>query len=118
MKIKNKTRFKSLDKIANHPHVKEIWDEGPIFGSDLWLTLHHPYACPHNQSGVMHEYTCKDLISCFENYLKNPCIYNNDQTGVVALTRKAFIGGKLFWIFKDDDGLEVLHRYRGSGVRA
>lgn len=59
--IKNKTKYKSLDKIALDPRVVSIWDEGD---DGLWIELAKGY----NSDGAscVHEWNVKDLIQAFK----------------------------------------------------
>lgn len=60
MNPKNKTRYKTLNRIASNPKVEEIWDEGD---DGLWISLNEGW----NWEGCscVHEYTVKKLISSF-----------------------------------------------------
>jgi len=57
---KNKTKYKTLNRIASNPKVEEIWDEGD---DGLWISLSEGW----NREGCssVHEYTVKKLISSF-----------------------------------------------------
>lgn len=57
MHPKNKTKYKTLDKLAANPRIVEIWDEGT---DGLWVTLANGY----NFEGCsgLHGYTCKQLF--------------------------------------------------------
>lgn len=63
---KNKTRFKSLNKIAQDPRVEEIWDEG---SDGIWIALQKGFAW----EGVhcVHEWSVKDLLVSFRSV--EPC---------------------------------------------
>ena len=75
MSEKNKTTYKSLNKIARHPDVNEIWDEGD---DGIWLDLKYPYVSPCYQVGTIHEWSCKDIKESFKQYLKRPWKYTNN----------------------------------------
>ena len=85
MEIKNKTYFKSLDKIAKHPAVNEIWDEGD---DGLWIGLKYPHASPSSQVGTIHEHSCKALQAGFAEFLKCPMRYTDDGRGVIPANLK------------------------------
>lgn len=58
--MKNRTKYKSLDRLAADHRVKEIWsEEGTADG--LWLGLAQGY----NLDGCcqVHEYNVKDLVA-------------------------------------------------------
>lgn len=55
----NKTRFKTLDKLAKDPRVIEIWDEG---SDGLWAQLADGFKF-EGEVTCVHEWSCKDLIS-------------------------------------------------------
>jgi hypothetical protein len=57
MHPRNKTRYKTLDKVASDPRVVEVWDEGE---DGLWVELAEGFN--HEGTSGLHEYTCKDLI--------------------------------------------------------
>ena len=80
MSVKNKTNYKSLNKIARHPDVEEIWDEGY---DGIWLSLKYPYASPCKQSGLIHEHSLRHLVEGFRQYLKTPMRYTKDGRGCV-----------------------------------
>ena len=80
MNIKNKTPYKSLNKISRHPDVEEIWHEGD---DGIWLSLKYPYASPCYQVGTIHEWSCKDIKESFKQYLKTPMRYTKDGRGCV-----------------------------------
>lgn len=60
MHPKNRTRFRSLNRLAADPRVTEIWDEGC---DGLWVSL----ADGFNWEGCscVHEYSCRDLFAAF-----------------------------------------------------
>ena len=67
--LKNKTRYKSLDKICEDSRVIEIWDEHE---DGIWLQL----ADGWNWWGCSccHEWTCASLIAAFGAVTKgDPC---------------------------------------------
>jgi hypothetical protein len=53
----NKTGKKTLDRLANDPRIKEVWDEGR---DGYWASLSEGY----NAEGcsAIHEYTVKALL--------------------------------------------------------
>jgi len=55
---RNRTRYKSLDRLAADPRVIEVWDEGP---DGLWVTL----APGWNWDGAssLHEWRVRDLLA-------------------------------------------------------
>jgi hypothetical protein len=55
----NKTRYKSLDKLAQDPRIVEIWSEQDS-GDGLWAQLAPGYNW--EGSSCLHEYNCRDLI--------------------------------------------------------
>lgn len=58
----NKTRYKSLDRIAADPRVREIWSEEGM-GDGLWIDL----ADGWNWAGCscVHEWSVTELIRSF-----------------------------------------------------
>jgi hypothetical protein len=65
----NKTRYKSLDRIAADPRVREIWSEEGM-GDGLWISL----ADGWNKDGasVVHEWSAKDLREAFRHIAEGP----------------------------------------------
>lgn len=59
MHPRNRTKYKTLDKVAKDPRVKEVWSE-EFSGDGLWANLEPGY----NAEGCsgLHEYSCKGLI--------------------------------------------------------
>lgn len=57
MHPKNKTRFKTLDKLAADHRIEEVWDEGD---DGLWANLIPGYNV-EGCSGI-HAETCKGLL--------------------------------------------------------
>ena len=62
---KNKSRFKSLDKIAASPLVVQIYDEGE---DGIWvdLTIQNPFS----GTTAIHEWTVANVISEFKSIQK------------------------------------------------
>lgn len=54
---RNRTKYKSLDRLARDPRVVEIWDEGP---NGLWVSLAPGYNW--DDTGSLHEWTVRDLL--------------------------------------------------------
>lgn len=63
MHIKNKTKFKSLDRLASDPRIIEIWDETEQ-GHGLWLQLAPGWNC--NGGSMVHRWSVKDLVEYFK----------------------------------------------------
>jgi hypothetical protein len=55
--LKNKTRYKTLNKLAEDPRIEEIWDEGR---DGLWASLAPGYNWDGSSS--IHESTAGELI--------------------------------------------------------
>lgn len=62
MNPKNKTRYKSLDRIASDPRVIEIWDESED-GHGLWLKLADGWNC--EGGSLIHRWTVREMIEHF-----------------------------------------------------
>ncbi len=62
MHPKNKTRYKTLDKLAADPRVKEVWSE-EYAGDGIWASLVPGY----NLDGCscVHEWSAGDLVRSF-----------------------------------------------------
>lgn len=62
---KNKTSYRSLDRLAADPRILEIWDEGP---DGLWADLARGF----NNEGCssLHEFTCAELIAAVQRIEK------------------------------------------------
>jgi len=57
--VKNKTKFKSLDRYESDPRVREIWAEEENDGPDIWVSLAHGwnwYGCCS-----VHERSCRAI---------------------------------------------------------
>jgi hypothetical protein len=65
----NKTRYKSLNKIAADPRVKEIWSEQGT-GDGIWILLADGWQL--DDCCVVHEWTVKDLIRSFRRITNEP----------------------------------------------
>jgi hypothetical protein len=61
MHPKNKTTYKTLNKIAADPRVLEIWEEDG--GDGIWISLVEGYNC--EGASCVHEWTVKALINNF-----------------------------------------------------
>jgi hypothetical protein len=63
---KNRTRFKSLDKIADDDRVEEIWEEG---SDGIWVALKNGF----QWEGVhcVHEWSVRVVIAAFRSV--EPC---------------------------------------------
>jgi hypothetical protein len=61
----NRTRYKSLDRMAKDPRIREIWEEGK---DGLWVSLSPGYSA-EGTSGL-HEYTVRDLLKARERIEK------------------------------------------------
>jgi hypothetical protein len=66
----NKTRFRSLDRMARDPRVVEIWDEG---ADGIWAEL----APGHNFDGssCLHEWTVRDLLRAWRTRISTGNTY-------------------------------------------
>lgn len=62
MSYKNLTKFKSLDKIAYHKAVREIWDKGK---DGLWIYLNAGWVDFGGDTEI-HAWTVADLITMFK----------------------------------------------------
>jgi type IV secretory pathway ATPase VirB11/archaellum biosynthesis ATPase len=64
---KNKTRYKTLDKLAKDPRVEEIWDEG---ANGIWVALVEGW----NWDGCscVHEWSVRDVLSSFKGITEGP----------------------------------------------
>lgn len=61
---RNKTRFKSLNRLAAHEAVEEIWDEGD---DGLWLSLNKGwYLGGGAYTTCIHEHNVKNMIEQFK----------------------------------------------------
>lgn len=62
MNPKNRTKYRSLDRVAADPRVREIWsEEGSEDG--LWISLAPGYNW--EGAGCVHEWSVKDLLASF-----------------------------------------------------
>jgi hypothetical protein len=64
MSAKNRTCYKSLDRLARDPRVVEIWSE-ESFGDGLWISLANGWNC--DGASVVHEQTVRDLREAFKH---------------------------------------------------
>lgn len=62
MHPRNNTKYKSLNKIASHPSVEEIWDEDT---DGLWIQLNEGWIV-YGGDKCVHEWSLKDLINAFK----------------------------------------------------
>jgi hypothetical protein len=67
--IKNRTKYRSLDRLANDPRCEKIWSEEDK-GDGIWLML----ADGLNLDGccVVHEYSARDLQASFKRVKVGP----------------------------------------------
>lgn len=81
---KNRTRFRSLDRIAADPRVQEIWDEGE---DGIWISL----ASGYNWEGcsTVHEWTVKDLIESFRLVEPNEPDESAKETAMSSKKKRA-----------------------------
>lgn len=63
---RNKTRYKSLDKIASDPRVEEIWEEG---SDGIWIALMPGFQW--EEVHCVHEWSVKDALASFRSV--EPC---------------------------------------------
>ena len=66
MHPKNRTRYKTLDRLAKDERVVEIWDEGD---DGLWILLREDVFTLEG-GHVLHERTVKDLVKSFRYDLR------------------------------------------------
>ena len=66
----NKTRFRSLDRMAQDPRVVEIWDED---ADGIWAQLAPGYN--FDGSSCLHEWTVRDLLLAWRTKISNGPTY-------------------------------------------
>jgi subtilisin-like proprotein convertase family protein len=67
MNKKNKTRYRSLNKIASDSRVVEIWEEDV---DGIWVLLANGYN--YDGTSVVHEWTVKNVLQSFKLVEKGP----------------------------------------------
>jgi len=66
---KNKTRYRSLDKIAADPRVVEIWDEDE---DGIWVQLAKGWNW--DDVSCVHEWRVRDVIRAFKDIKEGPVL--------------------------------------------
>jgi len=60
---KNKTKFKSLNRVESDPRIESVWTEfantGGKWGDEIWANLHPGYNV--DGCGSIHAFSCRDF---------------------------------------------------------